>query len=139
MRNTFTGTLAVKALGPATSVTTGGGAVNGTAVDCGIYGNNFRDVLFTVISGTLADGTYAVTVEESDASGSGYAAVDASRVLGTLPSFAATDDNVWLSFGVRPTKRYVRIVVTPTGATTGGPFTATAVLGNGGNNPAVRS
>lgn len=136
MRNTFSGTLAVKALASATVQT---GTTNGLAVDTGVFGNNFRDVLFIVHSGALTDGSYAVTVEESDVSGSGYAAVDSSRVLGSLPTFALTDDNVWNSFGVRPTKRYVRLVVTATGATTGGVLAATAVLGNGGNSPAARS
>lgn len=136
MRNIFSGTLAVKALASGTVQT---GTTNGVAVDTGVYANNFRDVLFVIHSGTLTDGSYAVTVEESDASGSGYAAVDSGRVLGSLPTFAATDDNVWNSFGVRPTKRYVRVVVTATGATTGGVLAATAVLGNGGNNPAARS
>jgi hypothetical protein len=137
MRNTFSGTLAVKALATTTVDTE---AVNGNAVDTGVYGNNFRDVLFIINSGTLADGTYAVTVEESDASGSDYAAVDSRRLIGSLPAFdSASEDGVWKSFGVRPTKRYVRLVVTPTEGTAGGPFTATAVLGNGGDNPAARA
>lgn len=136
MRNTFSGTLAVKALATTTITSS---AATGVAVDCGVYGNNFRDVLFIVNSGTLTDGSYAVTVQECDTSGGSYTAVDSARILGTLPSYALTDDGVWTSFGVRPTKRYVQIVITPTGASTGGPFTATAVLGNGSNNPAARS
>lgn len=136
MLNTFSGTLAVKALATTTITNS---AANGNAVDLGQYGNNFRDVLFVVNSGTLTDGSYAVTVEESDSSGSGYAAVDSSRILGSLPAYASTDDGVWTSFGVRPTKRYVRIVVTPSGATSGGPFTATAILAHGSNNPVARS
>lgn len=134
MRSVYNNTLAVKALQSQTVQT---GTVNGTAVDTALYSNNFQDVLFVVHSGTLTDGSYAITVEESDSSGSGYAA--ASRVLGSLPTFAATDDNVWNSFGVRPTKRYVRIVVTATSATSGGVLAATAVLGNGSNNPVARS
>ncbi|MEE3066574.1 MAG: hypothetical protein VYA67_21975 [Actinomycetota bacterium] len=138
MRNVFTGTLAVVAL-TTTSVTTGGGAVTSSAIDLGAFGNNFRDALIQVYSGTLADGTYAVTVQECDTSNGSYSAVDASRLLGSLPAFAASDDTTVKSFGVRPTKRYVQVVITPTGATTGGPFTALAVLGNGSNNPAARS
>jgi hypothetical protein len=129
-------TLAVKALQSGTVQT---GATNGIAVDLGVFSNNFRDVDFHILSGTLTDGSYAVTVEESDSSGSGFAAVDSSRVLGSLPTFAATDDNVLNSVGVRPLKRYVRIVVTATGATTGGVLAAIAVLANGGNNPVARS
>lgn len=136
MRSLYSQSLAVKALASGTVQT---GTTNGIAIDTGVYSNNFRDILFIVHSGTLTDGSYAVTVEESDTSGSGYTAVDTWRVLGSLPTFAATDDNVWNSFGVRPNKRYVRIVVTATSATTGGVLAATAVLGNGGNNPAARS
>lgn len=134
MRTGFSGSLAVKALATTTVTTT---AVVGNAVDTGVFNNNFRDVLFVVNSGTLVDGAYAVTVQECATSGGSYTAVDAGRVLGTLPAFAATDDGVWKSFGVRPTLRYVQVVITPTGGTSGGPFTATAVLGNGGNNPAA--
>ena len=47
-------------------------ATNGTAVDTALYSNNFRDVKFVVLSGAITDGSYAVTVEESDSSGSGY-------------------------------------------------------------------
>lgn len=136
MRTIYNNTLVQKAL-PSGTIQTG--TTNGTAVDCGVFSNNFRDVTFAITSGTLTDGSYAVTVEESDASGSGYAAVESSRVLGSLPTFALTDDNVLNSFGVRPTKRYVRLVVTATGATTGGVLVATAVLGNGGNNPVARA
>lgn len=115
------------------------GTVDGLAVDTGVFGNNFRDVTFAILSGTLTDGSYAITVEECDTSGGTYSAVDSSRVLGSLPTFALTDDNVLNSFGVRPTKRYVHVVVTATSATTGGVLAAVAVLGNGGNNPVARS
>lgn len=136
MRSLYSQSLAVKALASATVQT---GTTNGIAIDTAVFSNNFRDILFIVHSGTLTDGSYAITVEESDSSGSGYAAVDTWRVLGSLPTFASTDDNVWNSFGVRPNKRYVRIVVTATSATTGGVLAATAVLGTGGNNPVARS
>jgi len=133
----YNNTLAVKAL-PYTSISSNT-TTNGTAVDCALYSNNFRDVAFVVQAHTLTDGAYDVTVEESDASGSGYAAVPADRVLGSLPSFAATDDNVVKSFGVRPTKRYVRAVITSTTVTTGGALSAVALLGNGGNLPVARA
>lgn len=137
MLNTHSNTLAVKAL--ASTAISSDTATNGAAIDCALYGNNFRDVLFVVNSHTLTDGTYAVTVEESDASGSGYAAVADARVLGSLPTFAASDDNVVKSFGVRPTKRYVRIVITSATTTSGGTLSAIAVLGNGSNNPVARA
>lgn len=136
MITAFNNTLAVKALASGTVQT---GATNGIAVDTNVFNNNFREVLFVITSGTLTDGSYAVTVEESDSSGSGYAAVDSGRVQGSLPTFAATDDAVVNSFGIRPTKRYVRLVVTATGATTGGVLSATAILGGGGNRPVARA
>lgn len=136
MRNLYNDALGQKALQSQTVQT---GTVNGLAVDTGVFSNNFRDVAFYILSGTLTDGSYAITVEESDSSGSGFAAVDSGRVLGSLPTLAATDDNALVSFGVRPTKRYVRLVVTATSATTGGVLAAVAVLSAGGNHPVARS
>lgn len=114
-------------------------ATNGTAVDTALYSNNFRDVKFVVLSGAITDGSYAVTVEESDSSGSGYGAVATELVLGSLPTFTGSDDNVVKEFGVRPTKRYVRIVVTSTSTSSGGVLSAVAVMGNGSNLPPARS
>lgn len=136
MRTIYSGTQTVKALAT-TSVTQGGGAVTTSAIDLGASGNNFRDALVVVYSGTLVDGSYAVTLQECDTSGGSYTAVDSFRVNGTLPAFAAADDTVVKTVGVRPTKRYLQAVITPTGATSGGPFTVLAVLGNGSNNPPV--
>lgn len=115
------------------------GAANGVAVDTAIFNNMFRGVTFVISTATMTDGTVAVTVEESDSSGSGYAAVDSGRVIGSLPSLLATDDDTVFSFGVRPGKRYVRLVATTSGSTTGGIFSAKAVLGNGNVNPVARS
>lgn len=136
MITTHNNTLAVIAL---TSATRTNGAANGAAVDTNVFNNRFQDVAFVITTGTITDGSVAVTVEESDSSGSGYAAVDTSRVLGALPTIVAADDDTVKSFGVRPTKRYVRIVATTSGATTGGVFSAVAVLGNGSIHPVARS
>lgn len=136
MRTLYSQSLAVKALQSQTVQT---GTVDGAVLDLALYGNNFRDIVFVVHSATLTDGSYAVTVEESDESGDNFAAVESWRVLGSLPTFADSDDNVWKSFGVRPTKRYVKLVVTATSATTGGVLSATALLGNSGDNPVARA
>jgi hypothetical protein len=136
MRTLYSNALVQNAL---LSQTVQTGTVNGAAVDTAVFSNRFCDVLFAIGSHTLTDGTYAFTVEESDSSGSGFAAVDSARVLGSLPSFALTDDDLWKSFGVRPTKRYVRLVCTATSATTGGTLFAVAVLGNGSLHPVARS
>lgn len=136
MLTLYSQALAVKAIQSQTIQT---GTTDGAVLDLSQYGNNSRDILFVVHSATLTDGTYAISVEESDQSGSGFVAVDSGRIGGSLPSFAASDDNTWKSFGVRPTKRYVKLVVTATGATTGGVLAGTAVLGNGSVNPVARS
>lgn len=136
MHNLYSNALPVLALQSQTVQT---GTVNGAAVDTGVFSNNFRDVLFVLTSGTLTDGSYAVAVEESDSSGSGFAAVATDRVLGALPSYAATDDNTVKYVGARPTKRYVRVTVTATSATTGGVLSGVALLGSGGNHPVTRS
>lgn len=115
------------------AVRTANAAVNGVAVDCARGSNNFREVVFAVKTDTITDGTVAVTVEESAASGSGYAA--AVRVVGTLPAITSADDNVVFLVSCIPTKRYVRIVATQAGATSGGGYSAIAILANGSNNP----
>ena len=79
-------TKAVKALSSGTVQT---GTTNGDAIDLAQNNSNFRDVLFIITSGTLTDGTYTVSVEESDASGSGYAAIGSHRLVTAAPSFAA--------------------------------------------------
>lgn len=136
MKTLYSQLLPIKGLAPAAAITT---ATTSATVDTGVFSNNFRDVVFAYLSGTVTDGTWAVTLQECDTSGGSYTAVDASRIQGALPSYAATDDNVLKFVGCRPTKRYVQAVITPTGATTGGVFACVALLGNGGNNPPAQA
>lgn len=137
MRTTYSNTLAVKALNYA--VRASNSAATGIAVDLGSFGNNARDVTFVVYTATITDGTHTVTVEESDASGSGYGAIESWRVQGTVPAIVAADDNAVFQFGVRPTKRYVRLTVTDSGSTSGGAVGAVALISNGGNGPVARA
>jgi hypothetical protein len=115
------------------------GTVNGVAVDLNQFNNQFKDVLFVVAIGTITDGNHVLSIEESDVSGSGYAAVDASRVQGTAPTLTSANSNTVAQVGARPTKRYVRLVSTITGTTTGGVYMAVAVCGNGNAHPVLRS
>ena len=137
MHTLYSQGLAVRALNYA--VRSSNSAATGVAVDTNQFGNNCRDVTFIVYTATITDGTHTVTVEESDASGSGYGAIDSWRVQGSLPAIVAADDNVVFQFGVRPTKRYVRLTVTDAGSTSGGAVGAVALLGNGGSNPVARA
>ena len=109
------------ALSPQTITTS---AVNGAIIDL----SGFNSVAFVVTSGTVTDGTsYTASLTEGDASDlSGGTAVAAGDILGTLPVFAATDDNVTKRVGYVGNKRYVRLTLTPAGATSGGVFSAVA-------------
>lgn len=134
MITVYNNTLSQLALASAALTT---GAHNGVAVDTAVFNNDFRDLKFVITTGTVTDGSHVVTVQESAASGSGFAA--AANVLGTLPTATSTNSNTVYEFGVVPTLRYVRLVITTSGATTGGVFSATASLGNGRFGPVARS
>lgn len=136
MRSLYTESLSRMALQSAARTN---GTSNGTSVDLGVFGNDFRSALFVVTTATITDGTHAVTVQES-ADASSWVAVPADRVQGTLPSIGSADDNVVFEFGViAGTAQYLRVVATTTGSTTGGVFSAVAVLSEGSNNPVARS
>jgi hypothetical protein len=100
---------------------TGSSAINGTVSD--FLGSAVRNQEFAVVqTGTLVDGTYVVKIQEGLlADGS-----DMGDISGATVSLAATDDNTNSIIPFYRTKRYIRAVVTPTSATTGGPI---AVLG----------
>ncbi len=108
-------------------------AVNGAIID--LLG--FNSVAFAVTAGTITDGTsYTASLTEGDAADlSGGNAVAVADVLGTLPVFAATDDNLTRRCGYVGTKRYVRLTLTPAGATSGGTFSAVAIKGHPASAP----
>jgi hypothetical protein len=87
-------------------------AANGDAIDL----KDRRGALFVFSSHTLGTGTFTFKIQESDASGSGYADVDASYLSGAnAVAFADTEDNSVKSIGYQGLKRYVRCVCTPSG------------------------
>lgn len=136
MRSLYSSTLARMALQSAARTN---GTSNGTTVDLGAFGNDFRTAEFVIITGTITDGTHAITVENSD-DGTAWAAAPADTIQGTLPSIGAADDNVVFQFGYKPgTKQYVRLVATTSAATTGGVFSAAAILGESSVNPVARA
>ena len=111
-----------------TSATRVNGTANGATVDKLQAGaGDYNNVMFVVTSGAITDGSHAFTVEDSN-DGSTWAAAAATDVQGSLPTLISTSDDVIRDFGYRGTRRYVRVVATTTGATTGGVFSCAAVL-----------
>jgi hypothetical protein len=109
---------------------------NGVVIDT----KGFDQLAFVIQSGVLTDGSYAVKLQHGDVA-NGSDMVDAG-VDNQQPSagvtFAATDDNVVKKLGYRgqtALKRYVRVVITSTGVTTGGTLAAQALQGRAGSYP----
>jgi hypothetical protein len=125
MNNLYDIALAKRTVSPATRVN---GTVNGTAVDKLVNGGA-EGALVLVQTGTITDGSHAVAVEDSDDGSTGWAAVPAAQLQGTAPTIVAADDDKLFEVGVVASKRYLRVSVVTTGATTGGLFAAAIVLG----------
>jgi hypothetical protein len=103
---------------------------NGQIVDLAGY----ESPVFVLATGDWTDGAYTVTFEHSDASDmTGAVAVPAADLLGdTIPTLDAVgDENKVYRVGYRGSKRYVRAVITETGAgTTGIALAGAWVLSN---------
>ncbi|MFE1926530.1 hypothetical protein ACFW91_28715 [Streptomyces asoensis] len=118
-------------------------AANGTAVDrqlSGASGTNewYSSAMLVVHTGTITDGTHAITLEVSD-DNSSWAAAAAGDIQGSLPSIASTDDDKLYEIGYTGPKRYLRAVATPSGTTTGGVYGATILLGFPNTLPVSRT
>jgi hypothetical protein len=105
-------------------------SANGTGVDLA----NYDGAVVVVETGTITDGTHAITVEEStdNSTFTAVAAADLHDADGDgtiLPSIGAADDNKVYEIGYFGTKRYVRAVTTVSGTTTGGVYVAHVVRG----------
>ncbi|NIS52141.1 hypothetical protein GWN42_14040 [candidate division KSB1 bacterium] len=108
-----------------------GPLTNGTVAGVIIDTKDFESIVFVIQSATITDGTHTVKLEDGDDSGLSDAAdVPAADLLGALPAFLAADDNAVKRVGCVTKKRYVRLSIVTTGATTGGSLGATAVQGH---------
>ena len=110
------------------------GTGNTPKVGAVIDHQGFDSALYHISYGSIADtdATFTTLLEESDASGSGFAAVADADLLGTevgaTPLFS--DDNTGFKLGYRGNKRYTRLTLTPA-ANTGAILTsAVVILGN---------
>lgn len=104
------------------------GTVNGTAVDA--YG--YRTAMVVALSGTITDGSHALTLQDSDDGSTGWANV--ADVIGSV-TLTSPDDNIVAELGGAQFRRYLRVVATTSGATTGGNFGALIVLGTPRRTP----
>ncbi len=122
MRDLYNNVAVDQAIIPAVYAATTAGAV----VD--LLG--FNSAALVINSGAIAgSGLYVVSLEESDASGSGFAAVAAADLQGELPASLAADSVV--KVGYIGHKRYLRATITKTSGTS---IAAGAVIVKG--NPA---
>lgn len=82
-----------------------------TNTSAGIDLAGFESAAVLINTGAIAgSGVFNVTLEESDASGSGFAAVAASKIQGTLPTPLAA--STVYKIGYLGAKRYIRTVMT---------------------------
>lgn len=99
-----------------------------------IDGRGFGSLTYFILTGSIADAdaTFTVLLEESDASGSGFAAVADADLLGTeaLAAFQFDDDNECRKLGYIGAKRYTRLTITPVNNASAAVLAAVAVLGS---------
>lgn len=103
---------------------------NGTGVDTAGY----ESAMVVVSTGTITDGTHTIEVQES-ADNATFTAVADADLQGTEPAIVAADDNKIFRIGYKGSKRYLRAVVTVSGATTGGVYGANVVRGDNRHQP----
>lgn len=108
-------------------------ATNMTTTGFTIDTVDYESVLFVATTGFVTDGEFTFSVEESDLADMSDATVVPQADLSSLASvtaLAAAQSNIARRLAYRGSKRYVRALVTQTGATTGGILSCVCVLGH---------
>lgn len=133
-RSAFTNLLVKQTItqGSRINVTTNGTSVDRTDGKHELY----RAALAIVQTGVVTDGSHAVELQESSDNSAWNAVADAD-LEGTEPTIVAANDNVVFEIGYKGLKRYLRVSVTGTGATTGAVFGAVIVLFDPSRAPAT--
>lgn len=101
--------------------------VNGSGVDL----SNFDSAMVVFQVGAITDGTHTPKLQESD-DNSTFTDVAAEDSLGALTNLASGANQ---RIGYAGTKRYVRAVVTVSGATSGGVYGSLVVRGHARKYP----
>jgi hypothetical protein len=122
--STYDEVLVKRTLSPAARTAT----ASGVAVDRVVSGGT-QDAVAIVTTGTITDATHAISIEDSADGSTGWAAVPSEQLQGAVPTIGAADDDKVYEIGVLNSKRYLRVTVTVTGATSGGTLGAVVALG----------
>jgi hypothetical protein len=122
MGELYNNLLAAQSLAPAARTAT----ANGTGVDL----SGYHTALVLVDAGSWTDGTHALKLQESD-DNSTFTDVGASDLIGSAPTISSsgTASKIY-KFGYKGIKRYVRVVTTVSGTTTGAVYSAMVLRGN---------
>jgi hypothetical protein len=107
-----------------------------TATGSGVDLLGYESATVIVLTGTVTDGTGTFSIDES-ADNSNWTAVAAADIVGTAPVIdtTASHDNAGFTFGYRGSKRYIRVVCTAAGTTTGAVYCAGVIRSTARHNP----
>jgi len=105
---------------------------NGSGFDRNANPARRHSVVFS--AGTLADGDFALKVQEKDDGGS-WSDVAADDLDGTLSDFTSTNDETQEEVGYLGTADQLRAVITTNNVTSGGPVAAYVISGTKRDNP----
>lgn len=106
------------------------GTTTGDPVDC----SGFRSATAFLSVGTVTDGTHVITLQESDASGSGFADVATADLVGGA-QFVAPVSDTDQAIGYQGSKRYLKVKDVVTGGATGAQLAAVIILGRPRSKP----
>lgn len=106
-------------------------SANGTGVD--LLGYEAAEIL--IVAGIITDGSHAITIEES-ANNSDFTAVAAADRIGSLPTLTSSSGGSAVHrFAYVGGKRYIRVVATASGTTSGGIIGALVLRGRAHEMP----
>jgi len=114
-------------------------AFEGTAVDRAEFKNYARAASVVVFAGAVTDGSHVISLEVSNNDSDWVTATAAMGLQGTAPTLDEDSDDGVFEFGYTGPERYLRVVSTATGTTTGGIYGALVLLGDVRRKPVARS
>lgn len=126
----YTNVTARASLNPAARTATATGA----GVDRNVGADMHRTAMVLVHTGTITDGTHTIEVQDSD-DNTTFTAVADQYLQGTEPAIGVADDDKLFFIGYIGVRRYLRVVSTVAGATTGGIYGVSVLLGEPRRGP----